>query len=349
MGSGTKSMLTALAVFTIAWVGIRFALPLLAPFLLGLALALAAEPAVSVLHKRLHVPRGISAGIGVTMAFFLLAMILLLAAAFLVRELRGLAAVLPDLELTVRQSMTGIRGWLLDAAARMPQSFRPVLKERISGFFSGSSQVLDKAMGYLLGLAGGILSHVPDSALGLGTAVLSGYMISARLPRIRRWFLRKIPRERLKAMTAAARRIRTVLGSWLVAQARLMGVTFVILLLGMVLLRIPYALMWALGIALVDAFPVLGTGTVLIPWSILCFLQGDTARAIGIAGIYATVTLVRSVLEPKFLGRHLGLDPLVTLIAIYVGYKLWGIGGMLLAPLLAVLTLQIAPERKQEE
>ena len=124
-----------------------------------------------------------------------------------------------------------------------------------------------------------------------------------------------------------------------------MGLTFVILLLGFVMLRIPYAIFWALGVCLVDAFPILGTGTVLIPWSLLLFLQNDTPRAVGILGIYATVTLSRSILEPKLLGRHLGLDPLATLIALYVGYRLWGIGGMLLSPILAATALQLVPEQ----
>jgi predicted PurR-regulated permease PerM len=83
-------------------------------------------------------------------------------------------------------------------------------------------------------------------------------------------------------------------------------------------------------------------GTVLLPWSLLCLLQQDTPRAIGLASTYLAVTLTRSMLEPKFLGRHLGLDPLVTLMALYIGFRLWGIGGMILAPILTVITLQIA-------
>ena len=347
MRSVTKKCLSALAAFTLAWLGLRFLFPLFSPFLLGLALALAAEPMVSFLHRKLHLPRGISAGIGVTAAFALLAAALLLLLSLLARELRSLAGVLPDLEETALSGIALLRSWLLDLSARTPGSIRPVLQEQVSSLFSGSTQVLDKAMGYLLGLAGSILTHVPDSALGLGTAVISGYMLSARLPRLRRWLRNRIPEQRRKALVASLRRAKQLLLRWLTAQARLMGVTFVILLLGLVLLRIPYALLWALGISLVDAFPVLGTGTVLIPWSLLCFLQGDTPRAIGIAGLYATVTLTRSVLEPKFLGRHLGLDPLVTLMAIYAGYKLWGIGGMILAPLLAVLAAQLTPDRRQ--
>lgn len=349
MRPGTKKTISALSVFLIAWLCLRYLLPLFAPFALGLALALAAEPMVSFLNKRLHVPRGISAGIGVTMAFFLLALLLILLCAFVARELRSLAGVLPDLEQTASSGISMLQQWLLGLAARAPQSIRPVLQENVSSLFSGGAALLDQAVRYLLSLAGGLLSHVPDSALGLGTGILSGYMFSARLPRIRRWLLRRIPRERLKAIADTGRRIKTVILGWLTAQARLMSVTFLILLLGLVLLRIPYAPVWALGIALVDTFPVLGTGTVLIPWCLLCFLQGDTARAIGLTGVYITVTLMRSILEPKFLGRHLGLDPLVTLMALYAGYKLWGIGGMILAPLLAVTATQIVPERKKED
>ena len=93
-----------------------------------------------------------------------------------------------------------------------------------------------------------------------------------------------------------------------------------------------------------DAFPILGTGTILLPWALVYFLQADSARAIGLVSLYVTVTLVRSALEPKLLGRHLGLDPLITLMVMYAGYKLWGISGMLLAPILAVIAIQILPE-----
>ena len=144
------------------------------------------------------------------------------------------------------------------------------------------------------------------------------------------------------------RRIRRIFGSWLTAQCKLTGVSFGILLLGLVILRIPYALLWASVICLVDAFPVLGTGTILLPWSLVCLLQEDTARAIGLASMYAAITLTRSMLEPKFLSSHLGLDPLITLIGLYVGFRLWGIGGMILAPVLTVITIQITTERLRD-
>ena len=170
-------------------------------------------------------------------------------------------------------------------------------------------------------------------------------MISAKLPKIRVWLSRRLSVERLRPILAVGKRMKNAALGWLLAQCKLMGLTFTILALGLALLRIPHALLWALGVSVVDAFPVLGTGTILLPWALICFLQGDGARAIGLLGIYAVISLTRSALEPKLVGRHLGLDPLVTLMALYAGYKLWGIGGMILAPLLAVTALQIAPEK----
>ena len=204
---------------------------------------------------------------------------------------------------------------------------------------------MDKAIGYLLSLAGTLLSHVPDSALSLGTAVISAFLISAKLPRLRRYLLHRIPGKWLHSLLRTINESRRILGAWLTAQCKLVGVSFVILFLGLVLLRIPYALLWAGGICLIDAFPILGTGTVLLPWSLVCLLQEDTARAIGLASIYVVITLTRSMLEPRFLGRHLGLDPLVTLIALYTGFRLWGIGGMILAPVLTVIALQITTKQ----
>lgn len=347
MRPGTKKALSLLLVFLTVWLSLRYLLPLFSPFLLGAGLALAAEPMVGFLHGKAHVPRPVSAGIGVSMAFCFLAMLLLLLCAFLIRELGTLTRVLPDLEQTARSGFSLVQNWLLDLSSHTPQSIQPLLQKNVDSLFSDGAALLDKAVGYLLGLAGNLLSHVPDSALSLGTAIISAFLISAKLPKIKKWILGRIPKEKLRALLTTGRRIKNVFFRWLAAQAKLMGVTFTILFLGFVILRIPYALLWALGVCLVDAFPVLGTGTILLPWSLVSLLQEDSPRAIGLASLYLVVTLTRSALEPKLLGRHLGLDPLVTLIALYAGYKLWGIGGMILAPLLAVTAIQILPERKE--
>lgn len=339
-----KTSLSILLAFFAVWLAARLFLPLFSPFLLGLALALCAEPMVGFLHRKAHIPRPVSSGIGVSMAFALLSMLLLILCAFVVRELKTLAGILPDLEQTAASGISTVRSWLLQLSSRTPQSIRPLLQENVNTLFSDGTALLDKTARYLLSFAGNLLSHIPDSALSLGTAVISGYMFSAKLPKIRRWLGKRIPKERLKHLLETGKRIKNAILGWLTAEAKLMALTFALLTAGFLLLRIPNALLWAGVTALVDAFPILGTGTILLPWGLICFLQGNTALAVGILGIYALITLTRSALEPKLLGRHLGLDPLLTLIALYVGYKLWGIGGMLLAPLLTVIALQLTPK-----
>ena len=339
-----KTLFSVLAVFAAVWLIAKFLLPLISPFLLGAVLALAAEPMVRFLNRSAHIPRGVSTAIGVSMAFCFLAALLLTLCAFALRQLKNLAGILPDLEDAARSGLHLMQTRLLELAAHAPQGIRPLLETNVRSLLADSGSLLGKLTAWLLGLAGGILAHVPDSALGLGAAIVSAFLISVRLPRIRKWLLNRIPRQQLRSILETARRMRRVLTRWLLAQCKLMSLTFCIVAAGLTLLRIPSSLLWALLVALVDALPILGTGTVLVPWSLVCFLQGDTARALGILGTYITAALIRSALEPRLLGKHLGLDPLVTLIALYIGYRLWGVGGMILAPLLTVAALQLRRE-----
>lgn len=344
-----RTSIPFLFFFLLLWLAIRFLLPLLLPFLLGGVLALIAEPVVRLLCRQLRFPRALAAGIGVTLAFFSIALLGLLLCAFLVRELGILAGILPDLTDSISGGIGLLRDWLLKLATRTPEGIRPLLEQNVTTFFSGGTALLNRGLQYMLSLAGNLLKYIPDSALGLGTAVISGFMISARLSRIKNWLLTRLPREKLRPILEAGRRIRTAVGGWLSAQFKLAGVTLMILMPGLLLLRIPYAPLWAAGITLVDAFPVLGTGTILLPWAFVCWLRGDGARALGILGIYVAITVIRSVLEPKLVGKELGLDPLVTLMVLYAGYRLWGIGGMILSPLMTVTVLQLLPRGKEEK
>lgn len=340
MYHGFKKALTISGMILGAWLGVRILLPVFFPFLLGGALALAAEPMTAFLCTRLKFRRGIAAGFGVTAAFCLLLLLVLLLCGLLLREIGMLAGILPDLQNILSGGLTTLSSWALALVARLPGGAGDLLERSIRDFFSGSSELLQQVFRYALGFTGGVLRQVPGSALVLGTAVISSYMISARLPIFGDWLRNRIPRDRLRKFLDMLRNVKSAILGWLKAQLKLMGFTWLILTMGLILLRIPYAPLWAAAIALVDAFPILGTGTVLLPWALVCFLQADTARGTGLLAVYAAISLTRSVLEPKLLGTHLGLDPLATLAALYAGYRFWGFGGMLLAPILAVAAAQ---------
>lgn len=337
-----KRIVFLLTGLVLAWLTVRFLLPLIRPFLLGLVLALAAEPMVRFLENRLRLPRQAAAVLSVSLAFGLLILVLTVLCAAVLRQLRSLAGILPDLEEAARAGLDLVQTNLLALTARAPRHLQSVLAENLHLLFSDGSALLGKATAWLLGLAGRLLSRLPDSTLGFGTGILSAFLLSARLPKIRRWLLGKIPRDTLAALENRLKRLRRMLRSWLTAQLKLMSVTYCIIAGGLTLLRIPRSLLWAFVIALVDALPVFGTGTVLIPWALVCFLQGNRVLALGIAGTYATAALTRSILEPKLLGQHLGLDPLAALAALYIGCRLWGIAGMIAAPMVTVALLQLS-------
>ena len=336
-----------LLLFAGLWLMGRYLLPTLLPFLLAALLALAAEPLVSFLHDRLRIPRGAASGIGVSIALLLAVLAVLTLCALLLRQLGSLSGVLPDLGKTAQEGMDSLEGFLVDLAQKTPQTVSPILTRGVENFFSDSTQLLDQITAKVLSLASGILTRIPDSALGFGTWILASFMISAKLPNIRAWISQKLPESWRQQYLPAVRRLKRSLSGWLTAQLKLTGITFLILCGGFFLLRIRHAPLWALLISLLDALPILGTGTVLVPWSLVNLLQGAHARALGLLGIYAAAALLRSVLEPKFIGKQLGLDPLATLLAMYTGYRLWGILGMLLSPLLAVTVTQLALQTKR--
>lgn len=347
MRNGHRSYLAAGAVILGGFLAARFLLPTLMPFLFGTALALLAEPMTAFFCRKLRLPRGAGAGISVSMAFCFLVLLLFLLGALLVREVGVLTRILPDLEQTAKSGMALLSQWLQELTRFAPAGLGRYLSASISDFFSSGTALLDKAAGWLLNFASGLLSHVPDSALGLGTALISSYMISAKLPLIRRNLRAWAARKGICDVFATLGQLRQVLGGWLRAQAKLCGITWIIVTLGFVLLRIPYAPLWAILVALVDAFPILGTGTVLLPWALVRLLRGDFPQALGLVGTYAAAMLSRSILEPRLVGRQLGLDPLVTLFALYAGYKLWGFGGMLLTPMLAAAAVQLLPGKER--
>jgi len=336
-----KNIAALAGVFLLVWLGLKYLLPLLLPFLLGTGLALASEPLVHFLHSRLRVPRTPAAGIGVSLGLVLLSALVVLLTALAVREMGVLANALPDLEQTASLGLNAMESFLMNLADRTPEGIRPLLNQAVSNTFSSGTAILDRAAARLPALASSVVSRVPGSALTVGTGILSAFMVSARLPVLKNK-LKELPlTERLRSYLPALQKMRSALWGWLKAQLKLSGLSYLIVVTGLLILGISYAPVWALLVALVDAIPVLGTGTVLIPWSAVCLIQGQHIRALGLLGVYVVAFLSRSILEPRLVGRQLGLDPLMTLIALYIGYRIWGFAGMLLSPLLCVAATEL--------
>ena len=349
MGTNPLKKAIPVALFALAaWLGIQYVLPVAMPFLLGGLLAFAAEPAVSYLSRKWGLKRPLAACLGVAGTLVFGAAVLVLLGALTLRELTRLADRVPDLESTALQGLSLLRTWCCDLAEKAPDGVRPVLTRAVDGVFTDSSRLADQVALRIPGFLSSVLGSVPTGAVAVGTGLLAAFMVSSRLPKLRAGAAKRIPKSWSEKYFPLLRQVRHSLGGWLRAQALLSGVTFLLVAGGFLLLRIPNGILWAVLITLMDAVPMLGTGVALVPWAVVCLLQGEPFQAMGLLAIFGGATIARTTLEPRLVGRQLGLDPLVTLAALYVGFRLWGFWGLLAAPVLTATAKALWDARTRE-
>lgn len=321
--------------------------PVALPFLLGLALARAVEPAVRLLGGRFRFPRWLAAGCSVAGAYILLIAGSFLLCRVLCRELWGFLRSLPDLAGTMTEPVARLRDRLLLIASRFPDGIGAALEQGVAGFFQSGAGMGQKLYDWLFNTVSHLLTRLPDLALFFLTTVLSSFMLSAKLPSLVALWEKHAPDHWRQRLSRLGGTLKQTLGAWLLAQGKLMLVTFLILTAGFLVLRVDYALLLALGIALLDALPLFGSGIILIPWSLVQFLQGDTFRGAGLLLLYGATALTRTALEPRILGRQIGLDPLLTLVSLYAGYRFLGVWGMILVPIGALVGKQFWDGREK--
>ena len=337
-----EKILPVVVIGGFLWLAARYLLPVALPFLLGAGIALAAEPAVSGISRKL--PRWAAAAFCITATLLLLAGAVSLLGAVALRQVGRLAKNVPEMAETARQGLATVRDWLTELSSQAPESLRPAAQRTVAEFFSDGSVFLEQVTQRIPGVVTNTAARLGSGAVTLGTGVVAAYLISARLPRLKQGISDRLPDTWKEKTLPALRRVRSALGGWLKAQLKLCAVTWGIVAAGFLLLRIPNGTLWALVVAVVDAVPILGTGTVLVPWAVVSLIKGESLQAIGLLCTYGVAAMTRTVLEPRLVGKQLGLDPLTTLAALYVGFRFWGFGGLLLTPILASAAKSIFSE-----
>lgn len=340
----SKKLLPVLVIFATIYLGVKYILPVVFPFLLGAGIAFLAEPLARLVNKRTG--RVLASGLAVTLALAVLSGTVLLLGAIAVQQLGRLSPNVPRLAATAQQSMDTLKVWLSDLSVKAPAPLGPALKNTVNDFFADSSGLFSQLASRIPGVITTVIGTLSSGILSLGVAVVSAYLISCRLPQIKKYFSEQAW---FSSVSSVLSRILSALGGWLKAQLKLCTVTWGIVSIGFLLMNIPNGILWALVVAIIDAIPVLGTGTVLVPWAVVCLLQKESLRAIGLLAIYGASAMTRTVLEPKLLGSGLGLDPLITLIALYIGFRFWGFPGLFLTPIVASAVKSLLTSQKYDE
>ena len=187
--------------------------------------------------------------------------------------------------------------------------------------------------------AGNIAKKLPSIIISVITFILSLYFMVSDSELVADFLKKYIPKPLQIRASQLKTEVKRYMGGYLKAQLIMMNISFVILLIGLLILRVDYALIIAIAIAIFDALPLFGSGAILLPWSAIEFLSGETARGVGFLIIYLSVLLMRQLVEPKVVGKSIGMHPLLTLIAMYTGYRVFSIGGLILGPLTLMLII----------
>ena len=322
------------------WLFIRFLLPWTAPLLLAFVIAALLEVPVGALTRR-GWPRGAAAGL---LTLSVLGLIIWAASA-LSGRLVSLATSFASQVPALAQGLSSMTGRLLSRisqySAGLPQATAEYLGTAVDAvivyFNSLPAAVSRKALDIIAKTA----QSSPDILLFTVTAGIGSYFLSSSFPTTLAFITAQLPQSLNEKLQYAKANLRGSFGGMIKAQLILSAMSFFQLICSFLLLGIDNAVGAAAITALIDALPVFGTGAVLLPWAAYCLLLGQVRTGTGLCVSWALVTLVRSCAQAKLLGDQIGLDPLVSLLSIYVGFKVWSVWGMLLFPLLAVTAKQL--------
>lgn len=311
------------------------------PFVIGWVIAMIANPLVRFLESRVRIVRKHSS---VMIVVVVLAAIIGLGY-FLISRLLWqafeLAKNLPELYERASADFQEI-------FLRFDDIFRilPVNVQRAWQDFAGSvgqtlSFLVQKIASPTVEVAGSVAKGIPNALVNVIVTILSSYFFIAERDKIIEFWKKYLPEGGGQYYRYMRNDAKKLIGGYFLAQFKIMFVVAGILAAGFFILGIDYAFLLAILVALLDFLPLFGTGTVLIPWAIVKLLSADYALAAGLALLYVLTQVVRQVIQPKIVGDTMGLPPLMTLVFLYLGFKLNGISGMILAVPLGILVLNL--------
>ena len=315
-----------LALFAGPWL-----LKFFMPFVIGLVIALIANPLVRFLERRLRLVRRHSSLLIVAAALALVIGLIYLVISRAVGAARALADDLPQLyetaEAAVRQGLERVGG----SMDFLPQSLRESWESLGSSLGDYLGLAVEKAAPPTVEAAGSVARVIPSLLVYSVVTVLSAYFFIVERDRIAAFLREHLPAGALRYQEYLKGELKRLVCGYFLAQLKIMGVVWLILTAGFFVLGVGYAPLWALLISLLDFLPVFGTGTVLIPWGIIVVLDGEYAFAAGLLLLYVLTQVTRQAVQPKLVGDSMGLNPFLTLLFLYLGFKAGGIAGMILA------------------
>ncbi|WP_312643042.1 sporulation integral membrane protein YtvI [Hydrogenoanaerobacterium sp.] len=330
--------LYTMVVLALTFFVLKYLIWWLLPLVLGFLIAFALKPVVNAVYRMSSATRRFCAIMVLLCAYTVLFALLWLVLLRLITGLRGLFISLPQTYNTIiAPSVTSL-------SAQISALLEPFFPELGAQFANLSDMITEQLGNFISGVSdrliesiGSIVKAIPAFMLTFLFTILSSFFISMDYTNVVSFLARLVPKQHRKTLFALKDFLVTTVFKYAKAYLLLLLITFTEVWAGLGLLRVPGSIYWAVGIAVADLLPAIGTGLILIPWSVLSFAQGDKFLGIGLLALYGVITVVRNLIEPKIVGDNIGLPPLVIITSMFFGLKLFGAVGMFLAPIFVLI------------
>lgn len=311
------------------------------PFVIGWIISMIANPLVKFFEKRLKIIRKHGSWVVIIGTLALVVGACYLIISWFAGEAARFVRALPEMYSAM---LAGFHDIELNLSSFM-QKFSPAFQKNLSDIFANIDTYTGNLIGTLgmptLSFAGDIVSHLPNILVQAIFMFLSAYFFIADKETISAKIKNLIPHSLTDHIIWIKSIFSRAVFGYFKAQFKIMGVIAAILFIGFMILGIDYALLWAILIAILDFIPFLGTGTAIWPWAAFQLLTGDFYMAIGLMVIYVICLLVHQLLQPKFVGDTVGMDPLTTLVCMFIGYRFSNVIGMIIAIPIGIIIINL--------
>ena len=311
------------------------------PFIAAYVISLIANPMVNFLEKHIKLKRKHSSMLFVAAVLAIIILMLYLIALGAVYAFERFLAILPRMLESVRSEINNLNLRIKDIINFMPEN----TSSRILGINETIISNFEKIAGNLaapgLRVAGNIVLKIPNALFYIIVILVASYIFIVERDRINIFLKKHMSGSLNKYLGYVKRDLKKLVGGYFFAQFKIMLYMIILLSAGLLILGNKYAVIWAILIGIFDFLPIFGAGAILIPWGIIKLFTGAYIYGIGLILLYIITQIIKNIIQPKIVGESFGLHGMVTLIAVFIGFKIRGIGGMIIAIPMALMLIKV--------
>lgn len=341
-----KKILYIILVFLMVFVILKLACFFM-PFLIALVIANLIDPLIKFISKKTKLVRKASAIISLILIFAILIGIIILFGTAIISETSNLLKDFGSFGNNVFDGVEEISNFLKLENLNVSPEVKNIINDASNELISHMLEYLKNFLIRILNM----ITQIPIFVIYFVITILATYFICTDRLSILDDLEQKIPKSWLRKANKHFKSTTLILGKYLKAELILIFISFILVLIGLYVFKIiglniesPFLI--ALGIGFVDLLPILGSGTVMLPWGIIEIIMGNVTLGICVIGLLIFISLVRQFLEPKIVSTHLGIHPLYTLISMYIGFKFSGIIGLLIGPIVLIIVINFFSSSK---